>query len=364
MVQPADPNGNRIALAQVALERGDYGQVLRLLNPPEGEAPSAEALLLLTTAYMGQGNSSAALACCHKLRRCGDSAIRAQARELQRVLEAPALTRPREWSLTLPALGDSDPALGRRLGQLQRRRRPKPPPPPPPAVGPTQAPLGFALVVTVLVVVGLLLGGCGANRTDLHFDGPGRLQISLHSTIEGSGPSPWQRQLSRQLRQEGFKQRQQGSDLVLSTALLPSRLALGKLQHGLEQGAQLAGLDLAIPQLKLRSRNWLIAVDERIDLQLDLSALKGWDLPLSLRLIGLKPQAVGRAEPLPVTHSDGSDVLLWPLQAGAANQLVLQHWSWNPLGLGALGCALLLLLSLTLQRIRRRLGFGLPELPP
>ena len=364
MVQPAEPNDNRIPLAQLALERGDYGQVLRLLNPPEAADPSPEALLLMATAYMGQGNSSAALACCHKLRRCGDSAIRTQARELQRVLEAPALSRPREWSLTLPSLGDSDPALGRRLGQLQRSRRSKAPAPPPPAVGPTQAPLGFALVVTVLVVVGLLLGGCGANRTDLHFDGPGRLQITLHSAIEGSGPSPWQRQLSRQLRHEGFNQRQQGRDLVLSTALLPSRIALGQLQRGLEQGAKLAGLDLAAPQLKLRSRNMLLAIDERIDLQLDLSALKGWDLALSLRLIGLKPQAVELAAPQPVTTATEPDTLIWPLQPGAVNQLVLQRWSWNPLGLGALGCALLLLLSLTLQRIRRRLGFGLAELPP
>ena len=38
-------------------------------------------------------------------------------------------------------------------------------------------------------------------------------------------------------------------------------------------------------------------------------------------------------------------------------------WRWSPLGLGSLVVAVLLLLSLLLQGVRRRLGFGFPELP-
>ena len=125
-----------LALARLALERGDYGQVIRMLTPFSGPgtgqgADASEVLLLLATAWMGLGDNAEALACCRRLRACGDATIRGQATELQRVLEAPSLQRPREWSLTLPDLPGSNAAMGRQLGELSRRRRIKPPPPPP-----------------------------------------------------------------------------------------------------------------------------------------------------------------------------------------------------------------------------------------
>jgi hypothetical protein len=59
----------------------------------------------------------------------------------------------------------------------------------------------------------------------------------------------------------------------------------------------------------------------------------------------------------------GPDQLAWPLRAGAINRLELQCWRWSPLGLGAAAIALLLPLVVLLQRLRRQLGYGLPELP-
>jgi hypothetical protein len=48
---------------------------------------------------------------------------------------------------------------------------------------------------------------------------------------------------------------------------------------------------------------------------------------------------------------------------GESNQLELRCWRWSPLGLGCLLIPLGLAISLGLQRIRQRLGFGFPELP-
>ena len=51
------------------------------------------------------------------------------------------------------------------------------------------------------------------------------------------------------------------------------------------------------------------------------------------------------------------------LNKGESVDLDVTNWRWSPLGLGSLLVAVLLLLSLLLQVVRRRLGFGFPELP-
>ncbi len=103
--------------ARAALERGDYGRCQRLLAPlleehGVGTTYGAELRLLLATAQMGQGDTAAAAATCRSLRACRDANLRSQARDLQEVLEAPALQRPREWSMTLPSLGEMEPLEG------------------------------------------------------------------------------------------------------------------------------------------------------------------------------------------------------------------------------------------------------------
>lgn len=358
----AEATDPRLPQARAALERGDYGHVVRLLSsdtPPS----DPEVLLLLATAYLGQGRNPEALVCCRRLRACGDPTLRAQARELQRVLEAPALSRPREWSLTLPDLGGSEAAMGRQLGPIRRRRRAvNAEGPPPPAVGPTRAPLGFAVVVTVLVLLGLLLGGCGVVRSELHFADAGRLQLRHHLLLASSQPAPWQRQLAQSLQQHGFQQQQLGRELVLSTPVLPSGEVLQRLAASVAAGAELAGLDLPEPQLELRSRNWLVGIHERFELSLDLRQLGPWQPDLSVQLSALPRRAVREASPLAL-QSQADASLVWPLQVGAANHMVVKVWRWSRLGLGSVGIGLLLLLSLTLQHLRRVLGFGLPALP-
>ena len=150
-----------LVAARLAIERGDYGRVMRLLEPLAEEHPAltaagAELRLLLATALMGQGQSEAAAAWCRSLQACQDPDLRARGKALQMVLEAPALQRPRDWSITLPDLpvSGSLESLGATTRNLRRSRKADPPPPPP--VGPTRAPLGFAALVVVALSLFLL----------------------------------------------------------------------------------------------------------------------------------------------------------------------------------------------------------------
>lgn len=65
---------NPLQQARVALDRGEYGQVLRLLEPlcalhPATSPEGGRLRLLMATALMGQGRTDAAAACCRKIGR-------------------------------------------------------------------------------------------------------------------------------------------------------------------------------------------------------------------------------------------------------------------------------------------------------
>jgi hypothetical protein len=367
-----DPDGS-LNPARQALERGDYGLCLRLLQPlAEAHGASTpfggKVRLLMATAQMGQGDSAAAAATCRSLRACRDATLRAQAKDLQEVLEAPALERPREWSMTLPSLGEME-ALEGDYKALARRRRQKPPSPPPPPTGPTQAPWGFALVAVALLALTVLLGGCVELDASLRFGAPGRIQLSQSSVSPTDRPLPWQRQLAEALRHTPFKVRQDHGRQSLTAPVLPAAEALALLSQTLETAAQLAAVDLPPPQLSLRERNWLVGVSQELRIAIDLrgvQALPGLQLGLSLEPFQIR--AVRLAEPLavepgPKGRRDAGRRLHWTLQPGALNRLEARSWRWSRLGLGSLAIALLLALVLLLQRLRLLAGFGLPELP-
>ncbi|MEB3322879.1 MAG: DUF3153 domain-containing protein [Synechococcaceae cyanobacterium] len=365
-----------LAMARSALERGEYGTVRRLLEPiAETHGPAtaigAGVRLLLVTALMGQGQSDQAAACCRTLLSSRDAALRARARELLEVLEAPALRRPRNWSLTLPDLSGSGALEG--VARRQRSgRREAPPAPPPPPVGPTRAPLGFA-ALAVVVLVGLLLatllGGCMQVRTDLEFAGPGRLQLSHHLRSASGRLTPWQRRFGEALGERGFESRGGGAVQVLRTPVLPAAAALEALTGSVAAAASAGDLPAPPVAARLEERNWLVGVRQHLVLDLDLSRLPAMaGLDLSLRLAPLAPQAVLRAEPRPVEvdppqHGAGHRTLRWRLTPGRRNRLDVRCWRWSPLGLGGLLVGLVLVLVLALQRMRQRLGFGPAQLP-
>ena len=354
-----------------ALECGEYGRCLQLLEPlAQAHGPSTRLggtlRLLMATAQMGQGDSAAAAATCRSLRACRDATLRAQAKELQDVLEAPALERPREWSMTLPSLGEMQSLEGDFKAMARRRRRDKPAPAPPPPTGPTQAPWGFALVAVVLLALTALLGGCVQLETSLRFPAPGRLQLSQSSLSATSRPLPWQQQLGRSLRDSPFHIQQREGLQTLQAPVLPAPQALALLKRSVNTAANLAGLELPDPVLQLQERNWLLGVRQTLQLAIDLrpvQALPGLELAINLEPMGAA--AVRQAEPLAVAPKGptGQRRLRWVLQPGALNRLEASSWRWSRLGVGAVGIALLLALALMLQQLRIRLGFGLPQLP-
>ena len=69
----APPAETQLDPARAALERGDYGRCLALLQPLAEAHPAATPFggsvrLLMATAQMGQGDSDAAAASCRSLR--------------------------------------------------------------------------------------------------------------------------------------------------------------------------------------------------------------------------------------------------------------------------------------------------------
>lgn len=373
MEQPESPSLEALSdPARQALERGDYGRCCQLLEPLLAQHAAStrfggELRLLLATAQMGQGDTVAAAATCRSLRACRDAGLRAQAKDLQEVLEAPALERPREWSMTLPSLGEVQPLEGRVTAMARRRRR-LPPPPPAPPTGPTTAPWGFALVAVVLLLITALLGGCVDLETSLNFTAPGRLQLSQTSQSSTGNPLPWQRQLAAELGDSPWKRRQDHGLLRLRTASLPASQALELLSATFEQGADLAAADLPPPAFSLEERNWLLGVRQTFRCSIDLRSLQPLPaLQLKLVLEPLPLRAVRLAEPVPAqllpSRKGKASRLIWRLQPGAINQFEFRCWRWSRLGLGSLAIALLLALVALLQRLKLAAGFGLPQLP-
>lgn len=364
-----DAQAAALAAARQALERGDYGRVRSLLEPlAEREGPrtsvGAGVRLLLATALMGQGETERAADCARAVQESLDPALRARARDLLYVLEAPALQRPRDWSLTLPDLSAGEPL--ERLGPAaSRRRSDAPPPPPPPPVGPTRAPLGFAALAGALLVLLLLvalLGGCVEVRSDLRFEGPGRLQLSHQLRSSSGAATPWESRFAQDLRGQGFRLEERGDRRLLRTPVLPAPQALAALTASLARASELAGASLPPPLLELRERNWLVGVRQDLRLEIDLTTLEALPgLRLEMGLAPLRPGAVRKAVPSAALR-DG-DGVLWPLRSGALNRLEVRCWRWSPLGLGSLVVVLALGLALALQRMRLTLGFGLPQLP-
>lgn len=362
-----------LAEAKVAIERGDYGQAVRLLEPLCDDHsplhPGGDLLrLLLATALMGQGQTERAAACCRSLQGCTNPQRRAQARDLLQVLEAPALKRPRNWSLTLPRLDQAEPLEG--VGRAGRSsKRPKQEAPDHPPVGATQSPRGFvAFVLGILVVwlLSVLLSGCLRVETQLDFAGPGRLQVRHRLEPVAGTPVPFQRQLASALAtgDPPYRLTQEGASTLLESPLLTPVHAASALKASVEQAARLAGLSLPAPELDWQERNWLLGVQQHIQITVDLQTMPSLPgLELHLRLHPLGQRAIRRALPLAVQPGGGAQAWIWPLKLGQINTLVIQCWRWNPLGLGGLLIGVGLLFVVQLQRMRVRLGLGLPELP-
>ncbi|MCP9849347.1 DUF3153 domain-containing protein [Cyanobium sp. Morenito 9A2] len=361
--------------AQGALDRGDYGTALRLLEPLAGlhgprTAIGGRLRLLMATALMGHGDGDQALKLCRSLRLCADPDLRLEGKALEMVLEAPVLERPRNWSLTLPSIGEVEALQGRVKGRSSGRQRARAELPPSPPVGPTKAPWGFAVVLGVLLLLAALLGGCMQVSTTVRFPAPGRLQLEQTFSSTTGQRLPWQDQFAQAIRGLAQRQVRRGGDLAVLSPVLCAEEAAAWLQESVMVAARLGGVALPPPVLSLQERNWLIGVRQQLLLELDLSTLRVWPgVELQVRFEPLALASVRRAQPLrPLAERDSGPgtkrgAVIWSLSSGSLNRLELSAWRWSRLGLGFVGIVLLLVLALVLQRLRWQAGFRLPELP-
>ncbi|MFN9646227.1 MAG: DUF3153 domain-containing protein [Cyanobacteriota bacterium] len=374
MANASDPLSSALAEAREAVARGSYARAVQLLEPlcerhPASHPPGDGLRLLLVTALMGLGQGERAKACCRALLGCADPQRRAEARDLLWVLEAPALRRPREWSLTLPRLDQVEPLEG--MGGGGRRTPPPAAPaePPLPPVGPTRSPRGFGALVVGLLVVWLLsalLSGCMRVETELAFAGPGRLRLHHRLEAIAGAPLPFQERLAAALRtgDPPHEEQTRGAATEIRSPLLTLSQAEATLAGTLRLAAAQAGLSLPDPTLNLRETNWLLGVRQHLFLRLDLRPLPSLPgLRLSLRFSPLVPSAIQSAAPLAAEAVEGKRAVVWPLSPGEVNTLEIRGWRWNPLGLGGVVILGGLVLVVQLQRMRVRLGMGLPELP-
>ena len=339
--------------AEAALDRGDYGLCLELLLPlaethPPNSPEGPRLRFLMITAWMGQGQDDKAIATCRLLSRCRDPKLRQQAQQLLGILEAPSLDRPERWSMTMPQLELNASGSGQ-TSPMRRRRSRRPEPPPPPPTGPTRPPAaGFAVfVLAVLLGITLLLSGCVRIQADLELRGPDRLAVTWDVQSTQERQLPWQDQFERDLKREvsGLTIEQAGpGHQRISSRVVSSHDLAQQMASVVEVAGHAAGVSLPAPVLKLEERNWLLGVQQHVQLIVDLSNLPeipGLDVHLSLNH--------GRMEST--------------AQSGTTTEISWQGWRWNPLGLGGLVILILLSSSLLLQVVRRKLGFGFPELP-
>lgn len=362
-----------LADAKLAIERGNYGRAVALLEPlcelhSPLQPPGDMLRLLLATALMGQGQGERAAAYCRSLQGSADPQRRSQARDLLQVLEAPALKRPRDWSLTLPRLDEAPPLEGV-AGRRRSKARPKAEGPPPPPVGPTQSPRGFLAVVVVVLtalLLGFVLSGCVRVETQIGFGGPGRVHLQHRLEPVAGTPLPFQQRFAAALAagDPPYHVRQKGATTILLSPLLTPQNALRSLRDTVDQAAELAGLALPPPALDWRETNWLIGVHQHIQFSLDLQSMPSLPgLELRLRLSPIARGAIRTASPHAIQPAGAPHAVIWPLQPGQRNTLEIRCWRWSPLGLGGMVILAGLLLVVQMQRMRVRLGMGLPELP-
>ena len=98
-----------LGIAEIALSKGAYRECLLSLESLLESAPllstkGGKIGILMITALIGQGKNGKALSISEILSKHKDDSIRQQAKQLISILKSPELTKPKDWSVTIPLL--------------------------------------------------------------------------------------------------------------------------------------------------------------------------------------------------------------------------------------------------------------------
>ena len=360
-----------LAKAEAAIARGDYSQSLAILeklakNNPISEKDGAKIKMLMVTAWMGQGQEKKAIITCRLLTRCKDPDLKLRAKNLLSVLEAPSLERPSNWSIQIPSIGGTSLTKSSAVS-VKRKKNIKSNIPLPPT-GPTKGlQIGFATIAfSILLCLTLLLSGCVRITTEINISGPD--QIALRWDIESSTNQlmPWQIELMDSLISSPNTLKSaintEGKQTIISP-VLNSKEADLLMKEAFRIATEKAGFSGSQSKLELKERNWIIGIQQELDLLIDLSEIPeipGLDISIKVNPIPSKNGLTANPNGIKIEKKDFN----WDLKTGEINHLLLHEWKWSPLGIGSIFVVILLVLSLTLQSLRLQLGYGFPELPP
>ena len=360
---------SKLEIAEKALERGDYKQCLTYLEELSKSCDTfgeegAKIQLLMITALMGEGEIKKAILLCKKLAKHQNYSYRQQAKDLISILDAPVLSKPENWSVTIPALNlPSSKTTHQKPGKsLPKNAQPSPP------TGPTQPfQKGFTiLVTTILFVLTILLSGCVQFTTNIELIGPDRLKVTSEIQSNSNQLLPWQEQFNESLKgitpKINIQNTNEGKQVITSSQI-NSKEANLLLQKIVASASKAAALNLPSPKITLKERNLFIGVEQHLSVYVDLNELP--ELPGLKLAMDVNPspsRGLPKGEPLPATIN-GSTVN-WELAQGRINKLELQGWKWNNLGIGVIFVFAITILTILTQNLKIRLGFGFPELPP
>ena len=85
-------------------------------------------------------------------------------------------------------------------------------------------------------------------------------------------------------------------------------------------------------------------------------------LKLNIVINGIGNKNNFKTKPLEPTFNQG--LTSFPLEIGQINQLEVSYWKWNQISIGIILIISLTFISIFLQTLRLKMGFGFPDLQP
>ncbi len=357
--------------AKQALSRGDYRRCIYLLDLLlESDSLQSdgggEIGTIMITALIGQGNTQKAICICEILAKHKRDLIRQQAKQYISVLNSPSLERPDNWSIKIPDLTiNNHESFSGFKRKLKKEKKFVPLPP----TGSTKyLSLGFTIISCLIFsLLTFLLSGCVEFNTEMEINGPDRIRMNWNTQSNSNQLIPWQENFNSSLRNISAKFsiatiEDEGRQIIKAPSF-SSKDANTTLQNIASIAAENAGFESPKIELSLQEKNWLIGLEQEINLNIDLREIP--EVP-GLRLGIIINSAYQKDLPIssPLSSSFLDKKIKWPLQVGSINNLSLHKWQWSRIGLGTILIFLLMIFSMTLQYLRLELGLGFPELPP
>ena len=360
-------SASAIKAAEAALEKGDYNFCLKIIDPlllsfPAETTTGAQLRLLKVTAHMGRGDEQAAINICQLLTTNKEPSIRDQAKQLISILDAPCLPRPSNWSVEIPKI-EMEPSANSSFKKAKKKKK-KPNFPP---TGPTKNPdLGFSIITLLIIgLITFLLSGCVDISTKLSVNGTDRLKLSLDINSNSGKSIPWQIEFANSLSKENSILRiQQIEDTQhFESPTIRFEEANELIKIITSAASKVSGFTIKNPEIIVNNKNWVIATRQHFNFIYDLTELPNIPgLKLNLILNEVQNKNDFKTKPLKPIFKEG--LVKFPLKIGQINQLEVSYWKWNKISVGIIFIISITLLSIFLQSLRLRMGFGFPELPP